>query len=280
MNFDSRVVGAPLSYSFPGELRACGGEPTAQSGAPSPILCMIAGLAIVWVLTSVVFTSNKPHGSYDPMHPMHMPGAFVSASSRFVSARIAGTATASPPGIIAPSKCKTFQVEPSSYGNLVVADCPKSTSDAEAWKSLDDEERSLVDQGTRDFLKSKSEAIVMIFAPWCSHCHANKARFAELSKAFPGTQFLCINAESLLRTSFGSSAGAIFALQYFPTFLHMHKTGPDSSPVFDEVQMDKIPEVLAVAEAATADEATVDEATEPSAAAPSETTAEMLNMLF
>lgn len=69
---------------------------------------------------------------------------------------------------------------------------------------------------------SGSEAVVMIYAPWCPHCKTAMPDFAKLSKEHPGTLFVLIDAESLPGEAF-SGPNALVQLEHFPTLVRKEK---------------------------------------------------------
>ena len=213
---------APIHYSNPNEFFL----PRNYSSNNSTLLCVIAGLAALWVI------SNMKNQQTYASSAMQVPNALVT-SARVVSARISSilpiqpaihaisariTKTTSDPGIVPDAKeCKTVNIEGSGIPKIPIADAVESTEDGEAWKSMTDDEKDMVDEGVRKFIKKHDKLVVMIFAPWCPHCHAAMGKFAEFAKSNPKTKCLLVNAEALPRSSFAKEEGAIFPLEYFPT---------------------------------------------------------------
>ena len=60
---------------------------------------------------------------------------------------------------------------------------------------MTDDEKDMVDEGVRKSSKSTTN-VVMIFAPWCPHCHAAMGKFAEFAKSNPKTKCLLVKCRS------------------------------------------------------------------------------------
>ena len=196
-----------------------------NGGSGGMITCMIAGALVFWVILSLIKSSTTPRYMHDPMHPMYMPANAIAASARlarnmpFVSAR-AGKVEPVPPGMRSLEQCKSWlKVDTSGDPNVVVADCKDGD-----YKSMPEAERKKVDDALHSFLKSKQEVMIMVFAPWCGHCHQAMPHFVNLSKG-SRVPFCLVNAETVDKATFSAGSDkSIFPLQYFPTFL-MKKGG-------------------------------------------------------
>lgn len=99
-------------------------------------------------------------------------------------------------------------------------DAPGAKSNADAWKSMTDKDKEAALAALRKHIAAHPKLVVMIWAPWCGHCHAAMPKFLAATKELEahGIHSLLINAESIPRTAWGTGANAVFKIEYFPTF--------------------------------------------------------------
>lgn len=174
--------------------------------------CMIVGLVVVGVLFFA--TMQKPKTRPRARFAAHDPRMYVSgmlAAVQSISGRIASLSPVS--GVLDASK--VFTQIPS--GSVSLIDCPKAVKDPEAWKNYTPGEKNDCEKKAREWLTKHPEAVIMVFAPWCGHCHKAMPLFAELATSSQ-LPFLMINAEAMPRTAL-SGESAIYPCQHFPTFL-------------------------------------------------------------
>jgi thiol-disulfide isomerase/thioredoxin len=173
------------------------------------LTCAIAGALVMWVILSVVKSSNTPMHARDRMNPMYYPNNVLEASARLVhtvSARAASLQTL---------ESSHLKVETDKDSRkIAVADC----KDGE-WKSVKEGERAQIDADIHTFLKKHAKVVMMVYAPWCNHCHQTMPEFVKLAKHMKGAKMLIVNAETCDPKSFSASDKTIFELKYFPTFL-------------------------------------------------------------
>ena len=185
--------------------------------------CMIVGLVVVGVLLMVAM--QPPRLAYSPTmrHSAHVSGML--STIRSISGRVASILAVD--GVLDANK--VYKQIPS--GKVSLIDCPKAETDPQAWKKYSAADKKACEKHAREWLKKHDKAVIMVFAPWCGHCHKAMPLFAETSS---GTQlpFLMINAEAMPREAL-SGAGAIYSCEYFPTFLAKHG---------DEIKLAKSPQ--------------------------------------
>ena len=198
-------------------------QKTENSASKSNTLtCMVAAVLVFWVVISVLKTSSTPHHMQHPYNPLYVPGNAIAASARvvtsLVSARAAGLKGISrvPPGLLDLTQCRSWlKVPVEGKPNVVVADCKDGN-----WKEMTEEDRKKVDDALHAFLDKTPNVILMVFAPWCPHCHKVMPQFVHMSQRARKTPFCLVDAEAVLKRSFTQGdASMIHPLQYFPTFL-------------------------------------------------------------
>lgn len=247
-------------------------EHQAQSeGCGSMITCMIAGALVFWVLLSLSKASSTPKHMQQSMHPIYYPSNILETSARLVqsvSARKALTSVSN--GLLNLEQCRTrFHGLSSDLKGpkVLVADA----KDAD-WKNIKEEERAKIDLALHTFLEKNDDVVIMVFAPWCPHCHKMMSDFVRVSHSGrQGQRFLMVNAETCNRETFTRDApGMIHPLQYFPTFL-VKKDGK-----YHEMELKDLTKALSSNDAITNDAATDEldaDLTDPS-------TTDMLAQLF
>ena len=247
-------------------------EYQAQSaGCGNMFTCMIAGALVFWVVLSLSKASATPKHMQHSMHPIYYPSNIIETSARLVhrvSARKASTSV--PNGLLSLEQCRSrFHGLPSDVKGpkVIVADGKEPD-----WKSLKEEERSKIDSALHAFLEKNDDVVIMVFAPWCPHCHKMMPNFVKLSHSGrPGQRFLMVNAETCTRDTFTRRApGMIHPLQYFPTFL-VKKDGK-----YHEMELNDLTKAMEKDDAVTEDAATDDALVDT----PDPSTSDMLAQLF
>lgn len=177
--------------------------------------CAMVGLAVVFVYLTLT----------RPASPMFHPGvhkscnqltAMVATAGSLVSARV-GDVLGGGDNLMKASASKTTTGVPSST-RVMLVDAKGSKGSKDAWQSIGEGEKAKCEQTARAFLASHPKCVVMIYAPWCPHCHSAMAGFSAAAASAPSdVSFLMINAEALPVTAFQGDK-ALYNLQYFPTF--------------------------------------------------------------
>ncbi len=84
------------------------------------------------------------------------------------------------------------------------------------------------DESVKKFLKETPVSMIMIYAPWCPHCHTAMPKFAEASEKSGGVPYALINAE-MVSPQLLHGENALFNVQYFPYILRREKKGTEFS---------------------------------------------------
>lgn len=183
--------------------------------------CFMVGIAAL-----VVFlTLSKPQS---PMyHPVaHRAGmhitSMVASVGHTISAR-AANGIAAVADVVGggssnemPASASKSTSDIPSDSKVTLIDSAASAKDQDAWKSMTDAEKASCEKAARAVIARHAKAVVMIFAPWCPHCHTSMASYAAAASSSK-LPFYMINAEALPRSAF-SGANAIFNLEYFPSY--------------------------------------------------------------
>lgn len=185
--------------------------------------CFMVGLAAIVVY---LLLARPQSPMYHPMaHQAGMQltsmvatvGNAVSARAAAVTDTVVAAITTTNAGSVMPASGAATTPEVPAGSAVKLLDCPKSKTDANAWKSMSETDKGAVEKDVRAFLTQHQNARVMLFAPWCSHCHTAMPVFAEAAKAAGQQEFVMINAESLPRSAF-QGEDKLCQLDYFPTF--------------------------------------------------------------
>lgn len=154
----------------------------------------------------------------------------------------------------------------------VVVDAAGAAHDANAYKAMTEEEKMSAKKSLDALLASHDKVVMMIFAPWCGHCHTNMPVFdVAASHASSDVLFVFVNAEALPRSAW-SGEGKLLDLAYFPSFAF--KTGKDAPLQIKEsldAALSEVPGAMGSSQAAPVTAETNE---------PSGSEAEMLNRLF
>ena len=206
----------PLEYDSFGEYKA-------RQSHEGMMTCFIAGALVLWVIMSFLKSNTTPLYARNNLNPIYYPSNVLTTSARLVgnivSAGIRNSDgfDATETGLMNLKQCRNWLKVPidGSSTKIVVADCKDGD-----WKNLKDEERAIIDESFKNFIEKNDDVLIMVFAPWCPHCHQIMPKFVKMAKKVKGKMALC-NAEACERSSFTEGSGkTIFPLQYFPTFLH------------------------------------------------------------
>lgn len=182
---------------------------------------LVAGFAVL-----MVFLLMRPQS---PMCPMAVQRAsthltaMVATAGNVVSARIGEVMDG---GNLMPASASLTTTDIPAGSAVVLVDCKGCKTNKDAWQAATDQEKAKCEATARAFLAAH-KTVVMLYAPWCPHCHQAMSSFAKAALSAPsGVKFLMINAEALPRTAF-QGEGSLYDLQYFPTFAAT--TGPNGS---------------------------------------------------
>lgn len=207
-----------------------------QSG-DSFLICAIAGVLVIWVLISLFKSSTTPVQQRNPMNPIYIPATIVETSAKLVTNAVSGrVVTLEDSGLLNLDQCTFLNVPRNENTHkILVADCKDGN-----WKKLTDGEKTKIDERMKAWL-SKSEnqdVVIMVFAPWCPHCHNSMPEFVKLYEKMSGDfKMLIVDAEACPRDTFTEGKPTcLHPLKYFPTFLLRQK----GKPVFKEVDLKEL----------------------------------------
>lgn len=104
---------------------------------------------------------------------------------------------------------------------------PCTDESCKDFKSVPSDAKKKMDKNVTDFLSKHPRTMIMIYAPWCPHCHTAMPKFMEASKECD-MPFALVNAE-LVSPTMLQGEGALFNVQFFPYILKRDKVGDDFS---------------------------------------------------
>lgn len=92
----------------------------------------------------------------------------------------------------------------------------------------------------REFLGKHKVSMIMVYAPWCPHCHTAMPEFAKAASQCD-VPFALINAE-LMPPKLLQGDSALFNVQYFPFIMRRESNGSDFSDTLfkDQPTADKL----------------------------------------
>lgn len=182
--------------------------------------CLITGIAVL-VLYITILQPRQPI-----MGPMGRTGSVAGMFSSMlgnVSARLAEVVVSRKVGTIdAATVYKNIKEK-----TVDLIDAEEAAKNPEAYKSLSEESKEKNGAQAREWMKAHENAIIMIFAPWCGHCHNAMQPLSEVASK---TRYPCLmmNAETL-PTHMLAGPKSVHPVEYFPTFLV--KKGTELKPV-------------------------------------------------
>jgi thiol-disulfide isomerase/thioredoxin len=195
-----------LGYSYPSRTQ------------DSCITAALVGAAVVFVYMTLTRPSSP---MYHPVAHQYGTRATQYATratamlGRAVSARVGG-ATDVIMSLVSDGTFDAREVYSQlPKGAVSLVDCSKRTENG--WKEMTEGDKATCLATAKSLVQKKDKIAIMLFAPWCPHCHAAMQGFAEMSAKHPGVPFVMINAEALPRDAFTGS-DPFYPLEYFPTF--------------------------------------------------------------
>ena len=112
---------------------------------------------------------------------------------------------------------------PANVGKLeIVTNAGKSDADTE-------NDKALREKTVRKWLSSHPDAVVVVFAPWCKHCHNMLPVLGEAARKHASIPAILVDYEALPKSAW-SGDGAIHACEYFPTVLVKTKKTTEPTP--------------------------------------------------
>ena len=165
----------------------------------------LCGMVVVGILAVVLFTSMdcRPMGSSYALHEK------ASTATKAMLTSISARAVKSTDG-----KSSMLQNAKTKYKqDLDLFECSKDNP----------ADKAQCQKEVMAYLAKHKNVMMLIFAPWCSHCHTMMPRFADACKRH-NVRGVMVNAESMADLS------ALHAVEYFPTIL-VFKGGDDKKEV-------------------------------------------------
>lgn len=153
----------------------------------------LCGMVVVGILAVVLYTSMdcRPMGSSYPLHEKASTATKAMLTS--ISARTSKSTGSSP--MLQNAKTKYKQ-------DLDLFECSKDNP----------ADKEQCQKEVMAYLAKHKNVMMLIFAPWCSHCHTMMPRFADACKRY-NVRGVLVNAESMADLS------ALHPCEYFPTCL-------------------------------------------------------------
>lgn len=94
-------------------------------------------------------------------------------------------------------------------------------------KTVSPDFKKKADKNVTEFLNKNKTCMVMIYAPWCPHCHTAMPKFFEASKKAK-CPFAIINAE-LVSPQLLQGENSLFNVQFFPFIIRRDQKGSEVS---------------------------------------------------
>lgn len=173
-----------------------------------PFLLAAVGVVIVYVVLSKQSLKN-------PLSQTAYAASMVSNFLESVSARLATAIVSADP---ADSLTDASSVYTGVASGVKLANAGETNP--KAYQTMSDVVKEGNQKNIEAFLKAKDKVVIMLFAPWCEHCHTSMPLLKDCASKYPT---LMIDAETVPRSMVDGTPGSLFKLEYFPTF--MIKTG-------------------------------------------------------
>ena len=100
---------------------------------------------------------------------------------------------------------------------------PCTTEDCKDYKNLPESVMQKNDSAVRNFVAQHPQVMLMVFAPWCSHCHSSMPAFFEAAYR-ANIPFGLVNGE-LISPSVISGETRVCDVNYFPTIVMLEQKG-------------------------------------------------------
>jgi thiol-disulfide isomerase/thioredoxin len=193
------VIAHHSSPRSPGRGGECGPLPPRSSGSTA---CAALCVAVVVVLVlHLVSSSTRARGGGVGDHALLVSSRRAALADRHVPA----------------------EAKKELASALNVTNVTPCTSDACAdYKSLSEESKEVSSKALRDFVATHSDCVLMVYAPWCPHCHTAMPHFVTASKRL-STPLGIVNAEMVTKETL-SGPNAVCQVTHFP-FVVSVRTG-------------------------------------------------------
>lgn len=172
-------------------------------------MCVLISIGAV-VLYMVLQPSAQPRAM---THTFSQASGMISSVVNNVSARLSPTV---------PSTVSASAVSDSISVNAQIYIAPHGATKGDEYKSVTVEQKDENANIAQKWIKEHDKALIMIFAPWCSHCHNAMGPFSQVveESKIPS---LMINAETVPRHTL-TGPKALYQVEYFPLFLKKNGT--------------------------------------------------------
>ena len=93
--------------------------------------------------------------------------------------------------------------------------CPKGGK-CESYKDMTDADKAGYDAAVLSTIKDAPGSLLMIWAPWCPHCHNAMPAVIEAAKKLTGKKLILVNAEMCSSKLLQGGEGSIAKVTHFP----------------------------------------------------------------
>lgn len=179
--------------------------------------CLVAALAAVVLYMTIIQPQQMQTQMMESLQNTSSTAAgMLSSVMDTVSARIADVTNtvALTDGTLTASKVLSNV----SNNTIRLIDADNAAKNNDAYKHLTEQDKEKNGMRMKNWLKHHDNAVVMVFARWCEHCHNSMKPLSEaVSKS--GHSCLMVNADAVPTHLIDGGSTSISLIEYFPTFL-------------------------------------------------------------
>lgn len=186
-------------------------ERSGSSSACCILIIAVVVLLLIYFLRNYVIPAVRRHERDDVASAMRGIGVSKAAQDRFVKVDVALVKRA--------TSCDATKKQ------CLHILTPCTTSECENYKDMTKEAKEANDTAVRNFVAQNPRLVLMVFAPWCTHCHTAMPAFFEAA-CDSDVPFGLVNAE-LVNPDVIAGATRICDVKYFPTIVLLEHTGDE-----------------------------------------------------
>lgn len=170
--------------------------------------CIMTGIAVLVLYMTVL----------QPRQPIMGPNGRTASVTGMISTMV-GNVSARIAAMTADTEFDTAAKVYSSVkdSTIQLIDAQDASNNPEAYKTLSNESKEKNGTRVHEWMKAHKNGIIMIFAPWCGHCHNAMGSLSEVVRK-TGYPCLMLNAETV-PTHMLAGPKSVHPVEYFPTFL-------------------------------------------------------------